>query len=90
MPEQRRPEERNEFTPRERGLLMGDLWAHVRARDHLPADGPPEPEFRQEIEQYLVYSDDLENPTAFWEGFRHGVRAFVVELEVEIARRSKT
>ena len=91
MPDQPRPEQRNEFTPRERGLLMGDLWARASARDHLRpvADGNISPEVRHDIEQFLVHSDDIENPSLFWGGFTHGVRAFVVELEQSMHQQAE-
>jgi hypothetical protein len=76
--------ERNEFTPRERGLMIGHTWARMYEGD--PADlrsiagGETTPDIREAVESLLVESDDIENPTVFWEGFAHGVRARLAEL----------
>jgi hypothetical protein len=74
--------DKTEFTPRERGLLAGHTWAKERARTH---DDIPEV-----ARTGVVPADVRESVTnaglptaehAFWEGFIHGVRAFVVEVE---------
>ena len=70
MNEHRRPgEQRNEFTPRERGHPDGEPVgaAQATARDHIipfaEIDVPPaSPEFRHEIEQHLIEPDDIEKP----------------------------
>ena len=74
---------KNEFTPRERGILVGQKWAESYEGDpgdlRPTADGVIATDLRQKIEALLVESDDIENPTAFWGGFAHGVRAYLVE-----------
>lgn len=74
---------RNEFSPRERGLLIGHKWAESYDGDAADlqrvAEGEIPADLREGIVALLVESDDIENPTAFWEGFAHGVRAFIVE-----------
>jgi hypothetical protein len=76
---------RNEFTPRERGILAGQEWATSYdgdLRDLRPtADGVIAPDLRKEIEARLAASDDVET-SAFWAGFAHGVRAYLVEQGV--------
>ena len=75
----------NEFTPRERGILVGQKWAESYEGDPADlrpsADGVIATDLRKEIEAMVVESDDLET-TAFWGGFAHGVRAYLVEQGV--------
>jgi hypothetical protein len=76
--------ERNEWTARERGLMIGHTWAKGYAgtdlRDLKPiANGRIDERTKDLIAAQLVYSDDIENPTAFWGGFAHGVAAYLVE-----------
>ena len=72
----------NEFTPRERGILAGQAWAtsyEGDPRDLRPtADGVIAADLRIEIEAMLAESDNVET-SAFWAGFAHGVRAYLVE-----------
>ena len=78
--------QRNEFTPRERDCSSatagaasydGDLADLPTAEDEITDD------LRARITALLVFSDDIENPTAFWAGFVHGVRANLVERSFE-------
>ena len=73
----------NEWTPRERGLVMGYEYARGYEgdpRDLKPiADKGPDEDTRRAVQAILVESDDLENPTLFWGGFSHGVAGFLVE-----------
>lgn len=73
----------NEFTPRERGLLMGNKYAELYDGDPFDlkpvADGDIDDDLREKVSAFLVESDDIENPTQFWEGFSHGVAAFLVD-----------
>jgi hypothetical protein len=79
----------DEFTPRERGLLIGHAWAQeaasLEAAKHV-ADGEQVPDDVREIvlgdggmRDRLEASIDPNAEAAFWGGFVHGVRAFVVE-----------
>lgn len=74
--------ERNEFTPRERGLMMGYEWASAYNGDPLDlkpvAGGEIDDDTRATIQALLVESDDIENPQRFWGGFSHGVGAYLV------------
>jgi hypothetical protein len=74
-----------EFTPRERGILVGQKWAESYEGDpgdlRPTADGVIAADLRKEIEAMLDESDDVET-TAFWSGFAHGVRAYLVEQGV--------
>lgn len=71
-----------EFTPRERGILAGQQWAKSYKGDlgdlRPTADGVIATDLRKEIEAMVAESDDVET-TAFWGGFAHGVRAYLVE-----------
>ena len=74
-----------EFTPRELGLLAGRDWATVTDRELVAqvAQGGLVPQEVVEIfvsagmRDRLAESDDEEAEEAYWEGFLHGVRAFV-------------
>ena len=70
------------FTPRERGILAGQKWAKSYQGDlgdlRPTADGVIAADLRKEIEAMVLESDDVET-TDFWEGFAHGVRAYLVE-----------
>jgi hypothetical protein len=79
----------DEFTPRERGLLIGHAWAQEaaspKAAKHV-ADTEQVPDDVREIvlgdgrmRDRLEASIDPNAEAAFWGGFVHGVRAFVVE-----------
>jgi hypothetical protein len=80
---------RNEFTPRERGLLIGSEWSRGFLREHPNdiaelkpvAEGKISNDLRGKITALLGESDDIENPTAFWAGFVMGVRAVIVQTE---------
>ena len=81
MPDQ--PAQRNEWSPRERGLVIGyrfaesgvaDLAEILAAVERTIAD-----DVREAVAAQLVEPDDIENPTMFWTGFTYGVRAYVVE-----------
>jgi hypothetical protein len=76
--------DRNELTPRERGLRIGRAWAESREADPITAlqlatEGtiPDDVRTRERVLDELV--DYIENPKAFWEGFIHGVREYLVE-----------
>ena len=78
----------NEFSPRERGLLTGHMWAMEfwatdgnAAVDDLRklAGGEIDADTKEKIEVLLVESDGIENPTMFWGGFSHGVAALLAE-----------
>jgi hypothetical protein len=71
-------DEEMEFTSRERGLLAGHRWAEAQARAH---DDVAEVA-RTGVAPHDVRASELDTDDAFWEGFIHGVRAFVVELEI--------
>jgi len=74
---------RDGYTLREHGLLIGYRWASCYEGD--PWDLKPtahaeiSADTRSTIEAQLVESDTLENPTAFWDGFTHGVVAYLTE-----------
>jgi hypothetical protein len=78
------PNDAGEFDPRERGLMIGRAWAESQEADPLTAlqlatEGtiPDDVRTRERVLDALV--DYIENPKAFWEGFIHGVRAYLVE-----------
>jgi hypothetical protein len=48
------------------------------------ADGEITDDTREAIARLLVESDDLENSTAFWGGFRAGVAGFLVEHGIDV------
>ena len=76
-----------EFTPRELGLLAGRDWATVTDRELVAqvAEGGLVPE--EVVEMFvsagmrdrLAEYDDEDAEEAYWEGFLHGVRAFVAQ-----------
>lgn len=79
----------DEFTPRERGLLIGHAWAQEaaspKAAEHV-ADTEQVPDDVREVvlgdgrmRDRLEASIDPNAEGAFWGGFVHGVRAFVKE-----------
>jgi hypothetical protein len=76
------PAERNQFTARERGLAIGRKWAELYEGDVADlrpvAGGEISPDVREAIESLLV-ENDIEDPTAFWDGFVDGVRALIAE-----------
>src|SRR5947209_185849 len=67
------PMTKNEWTPRERGLMIGHAWAKGYDGDLADlkptAEGEISDDTRAAITAMLVESDDLENPTRFWGGF---------------------
>lgn len=74
----------DELNPRERGVMIGRAWAESQEADpltalQLAAEGtiPDDLRTRETVLDALVKS--IENPKAFWEGFLHGVRAYLVE-----------
>jgi hypothetical protein len=78
------PNDVDEFNPRERGEMIGRAWAESQEADpltalQLAAKGtiPDDVRTREGVVDALV--EYIENPTAFWEGFIHGVRAHLVE-----------
>jgi hypothetical protein len=78
------PNDVDEFNPRERGKMIGRAWAESQEADpltalQLAAKGtiPDDVRTREGVVDALV--EYIENPTAFWEGFIHGVRAHLVE-----------
>jgi hypothetical protein len=78
------PNDVDEFNPRERGEMIGRAWAESQEADPLTAlqraakgTIPDDVRTREGVVDALV--EYIENPTAFWEGFIHGVRAHLVE-----------
>jgi hypothetical protein len=79
----------DEFTPRERGLLIGHAWAQEAASPeaakrvvesgHVPDDVREVVLEPGGMLKRLEASIDPNAEDAFWGGFVHGVRAFVVE-----------
>jgi hypothetical protein len=79
----------DEFTPRERGLLIGHAWAQEAASWEAAkqvADAEQVPDDVREVmlghggmRERLEASIDPNAEAAFWGGFVHGVRAFVKE-----------
>lgn len=89
-------DEPDEFTPRERGLLIGHRWAMIaaplvdRAALLAVAEGEIPDELRAFVGEHgmaerLQASDDPAAENAFWAGVVTGVRAFVVELDTGAA-----
>lgn len=80
--------QRNEFTPRDRGLLIGNRWAAGFDGDLYElrpiAEGEIPDELRDLIQAQLVEWDDIENPKAFWGGFSHGVAAHLVDNGITV------
>lgn len=97
--------EKDEYTPRERGLLIGNRWAGdmrragARAVDHEGLVRDPLVEAAKEtpvlgvdtrdlimveggMRERLDASEDPDAESAFWAGFRDGVRAYLVVVEV--------
>ena len=93
--------EPDEYTPRERGLLLGHALAQKIARggvaivggtpgevlDALAGDPPQVPSELYEhimdgMAERLADGEDPDAEEAFWAGFVHGVRAFLVELQI--------
>jgi hypothetical protein len=73
----------DDLTPRERGLLAGHAWAQHRVSTHDQVKEVAETGVVPDEVRELVTNVDL--PTAddaFWKGFVHGVRAFVVEVGI--------
>jgi hypothetical protein len=87
----------DEFTPRELGLLAGVDWATVARREHVTqvAEGGLCP---QEVMQVHVsagmrdrlaeYDDAEAAEDAYWKGFVHGVRTFVVQNPARAAKNN--
>jgi hypothetical protein len=85
---QDQPDDVDEFNPRERGLMIGRVWAESQEADpltalQLAAEGtiPDDVRTRERVVDALV--EYIENPAAFWEGFIHGVRAYLVEQRLQ-------
>ena len=79
----------DEFTPREFGLMAGNRWASGLGADdenvRRAADGEVSSETREFVMQrgqmkttLETYGED-EFSEGFWDGFIHGVRAFIGE-----------
>lgn len=82
----------DEFTPRERGLLIGHAWAQEAASTEVAthvADTEQVPDNVREtvldsMRERLEASIDPNAEAAFWGGFVHGVRAFVKEELIKL------
>ena len=87
----------DEFTPRERGLLIGHAWAqeaaspeaakHVVDTEQVPDDVREVVLERGGMRDRLEASIDPNAEAAFWGGFVHGVRAFVKEEQDHAAAK---
>jgi hypothetical protein len=78
------PDDADELNPRERGVMIGRAWAESQEADPITAlqlatkgTIPDDVRTRERVLDALV--DYIENPKAFWEGFIHGVREYLVE-----------
>lgn len=82
----------DEFTPRERGLLIGHAWAQeaapleaakrVAETEQVPDD--VRETVLDSMRERLEASIDPNAEGAFWGGFVHGVRAFVGEELIKL------
>lgn len=83
--------ERDKWTPRERGWVVGYGWAKQYEGDPSDlkptADGDISGDMEAAIGSLFVEPDDLENPSLFWGGFSHGVGAYLA-LEEGITTRT--
>jgi hypothetical protein len=78
------PNDADEVDPRERGVMIGRAWAESQEADPITAlqlatEGtiPDDVRTRERVLDALV--DYIVSPKAFWEGFIHGVRGYLVE-----------
>jgi hypothetical protein len=81
--------QRDEFTPRELGLLAGHRWAGALATSPEARTQVAEGEITDTLRQFVMTAsgmddrlaafDDPEAHDAFWSGFVLGARAFIVE-----------
>jgi hypothetical protein len=91
-------EDEDEYTPRDRGLLVGYAWMAYAAHggdDDLIAgvlDRGEVPEsltglvLTPDLVERLDASAEADAYTSFWGGFIHGARAFVIERDRGLGR----
>jgi hypothetical protein len=87
-------DEPDEFTPGERGLLFGWEWARltregdkidpvaVSAGDPQGIAAPVRDQITAAMRERLDASEDPDAESAFWAGFRDGVRAYLAEIQM--------
>jgi hypothetical protein len=86
-------DEPDEFTPGERGLLFGWEWARltregekidplaVSAEDPQRIAASVRDQITAAMRERLDASEDPDAESAFWAGFRDGVRAYLAEIQ---------
>jgi hypothetical protein len=78
------PNDAEELTPRERGVMIGRAWAESQEADPITAlqlatEGTIDDDVRTRESVLDALVDYIENPKPFWDGFIHGVRGYLVE-----------
>jgi hypothetical protein len=73
----------NELSPLENGLVAGREYAARASDDRVKlrrvAQSRNAADTRAAIDWSLIEAADAEQPDAFWSGFMHGVREYLVE-----------
>ena len=80
----------HESSSLEQGLILGYGYAeaHLDDRPHLRriVRARSAPEVTENVDPAATAPEGIANPTAFWSGFAHGVRRYLVE---EAARATR-
>ena len=73
----------DDLTPRERGLILGHSYAGSFGGDPrkltLIAKAKSADDVEANVDGTLLRPGEIEDDVAFWSGFSHGVKAFLVE-----------
>jgi len=73
----------DDLTPRERGLILGHSYAASFDGDPrkltLIAKAKSAADVEANVDAALLRPGEIEDDVAFWSGFSHGVKAFLVE-----------
>jgi hypothetical protein len=86
-------DEPDDFTPGERGLLFGWEWARLTREadkiDHVAVSAEHAQRIASSVRDQITAamrerldaSEDPDAESAFWAGFRDGVRAYLAEIQ---------
>jgi hypothetical protein len=84
----------DDLTPRERGLILGHSYAASFDGDPrkltLIAKAKSAADVEANVDAALLRPGEIEDDVAFWSGFSHGVKAFLVEQGTPLDSPSPT